>query len=105
MCDSQEWIYWREDGELHPLYCIPVYCVQSGLVCGGMGCVRGCWRRTSHLALTAPHDSQRRTFITTVPPEGRQRLQGLSFWRGSTWKEALSRECLQGECDAAEREV
>lgn len=81
---------------------LSVYCLQLGFMRGGTGCVKGCWRRTLHLALSAPQDSQRSIFITTVPPEGRQRLQRLSFWRDPDWREARGRGCPQGECDVTE---
>lgn len=84
---------------MHPL--LPVYCMQSGLGWGGKGCVKGCWRRTLLFGLSAPQDTQRRTFIT-LPPEGKRRLWGLSFWRDPARREALGRGCFQGERDVAE---
>lgn len=86
-------------GGLHLV--LPVYCMQARLVWGGTGCVMDCRRMTLHFDLSVPRDSQRRTFITTLPPEGRQSLLEMRLWRDPAWRKALGRGCLQDECDVA----
>lgn len=73
-CDIQEWIYWGQDGGLHPM--LPVPCVYSGLI--WVGFVKGCSRSIMPLGLSAPQDCQRKPPFFSASWKW---IWGLSFCR------------------------